>query len=167
LLTSPAVRVLIAIALSVAACGAGGKYAKTDREAGDVDRGEVNGRTFELVSNLPDGEDWQVRVRDSSMWASYSEGEESQTYNPVNLDSKETRKLWELVDNLNLPDRKKGKIDEDEGFVTLRLREPGGEEGHDLFTTNVSRATNDQDVIDVAAYLQKLILKYHKREADF
>lgn len=154
-------------AISAAGCGAGGKYASSDREAGDVDRGETNGRTFELISNLPDGEDWQVRVRDSSMWASYSEGDKSTEYKAVNLDGKETRKLWDLIDELGLPDRKKGKMDEDEGYVTLRLREPGGEEGHDVFTTNVSRATNDQAVIDVAAYLQKLILKYHKKEADF
>ncbi len=119
-------RVLVAILLSVAACG--GQYATTERAAGDVDRGETNGRTFEFVSNLPDGEDWQVRVRDSSMWASYSEGDESKEYKPVNLDKKETRKLWELIDNLNLPDRKKGKLDEDEGYVTLRLREPGGDD---------------------------------------
>lgn len=160
-------RALIAIILVVAACGGGGKYATTDREAGDVDRGETNGRTFELISNLPDGEDWQVRVRDSSMWASYSEGEKSTEYKAVNLDRKETAKLWDLVDKLNMPDRKKGKQDEDEGYVTLRVREPGGDEGHDVFTTNVSRATDDEDVIAVAAYLQKLIEKYHKKKADF
>jgi hypothetical protein len=160
------VRVLIVIIALAAACG-GGQYASTEREAGDVDRGETNGRSFELISNLPDGEDWQVRVRDSSMWASYSEGEKSKEYKAVNLDKKETRKLWELIDNLQMPDRKKGKTDEDEGYVTLRLREPGGEEGHESWTTNVSRATNDEDVLGVAAYLQKLILKYHKKEADF
>jgi len=120
-----------------------------------------------MISNLPDGEDWQVRVRDSAMWAGYSEGDDMKEYKPVNLDAKETRKLWQLIDNLDLPARKKGKRDADEGYVTLRLREPGGEEGHDVFTTNVSRATEDQDVLDVAGYLQKLILKYHKKEADF
>lgn len=162
-------RVLITLVLtvSVAACGAGGKYASSEREAGDVDRGETNGRTFEFISNLPDGEDWQVRVRDSSMWAGYSEGEETKEYKSVNLDKKETGKLWELIDALQMPDRKKGKPDDDEGYVTLRVREPGGEEGHDVFTSNVSRATKDEDVIAVAAYLQKLILKYHKKEADF
>lgn len=160
-------RVLIAILLVAACGGTGGKYASSDREAGDVDRGEVNGRSFEMISNLPDGEDWQIRVRDSSMWASYSEGPETTSYKPVNLDAKETRKLWDLIDTLDIPGRKKGKPDDDEGYVTLRLREPGGDEGHDVWTINVSRATNDQDVIDVAAYLQKLILKYHKKEADF
>ena len=154
------------LVLFLAACG-GGQYAKSERQAGDVDRGETNGRSFELISNLPDGEDWQVRVRDSSMWAGYSEGEDTTDYKPVNLDKKETAKLWELIDALNMPDRKKGKTDEDEGYVTLRLREPGGEEGHDSWTTNVSRATDDEDVKNVAAYLMKLILKYHKKEADF
>jgi hypothetical protein len=161
------VHIIILITLAIlSACG-GGQYAKSEREAGNVDRGETNGRTFEFISNLPDGEDWQVRVRDSSMWASYSEGEESKEYKAVNLDSKETAKLWELVDALGMPDRKKGKTDDDEGYVTLRTREPGGEEGHDVFTTNVSRATDDEDVKNVAAYLMKLIMKYHKKEADF
>jgi len=160
------VHILITLALILSACG-GGQYASSERQAGDVDRGETNGRTFEFISNLPDGEDWQVRVRDSSMWAGYSEGEDSKEYKAVNLDKKETAKLWELIDALNMPDRKKGKTDEDEGYVTLRIREPGGEEGHDVFTTNVSRATDDEDVKSVAAYLMKLIMKYHKKEADF
>jgi hypothetical protein len=158
------VRSLI-LALVLAACG--GQYAKTDRAPSDVDRGEVNGRSFEFNSNLPDGEDWQIRVRDSSMWASYSEAEDVTEYKPVNLDKKETDKLWELIDELNLPERKKGKQDEDEGYVMMRLREPGGEEGHDSFTTYVSRATKDEAVLGVGAYLQKLIKKYHNKEADF
>ena len=157
-------RVLIAILLCVA-CG--GQYATTDRTANEVERGEVNGRTFDWVSNLPDGEDWQVRVRDSSMWASYSEGDDIKEYKAVNLDKKETKKLWDLIDAMDIGGRKKGKQDEDEGYVTLRMREPGGEEGHDVITVHVSRATEDEDVLAVGAYLQKLILKYHKKEADF
>lgn len=159
-------RTVIAILLCLGACG-GGKYASGDRSSTEEQRGEVNGRTFDFVSNLPDGEDWQVRVRDSSMWASYSEADDIKEYKPVNLDAKETRKLWELIDTLEIGARKKGKADEDEGYVMLRLREPGGEEGHEAFTIYVSRATEDDDVIAVGAYLQKLILKYHKKEADF
>ncbi len=157
-------RVLI-LAVLLAACG--GQYAKQDRAPSDVDRGEVNGRSFEFNSNLPDGEDWQIRVRDSSMWASYSEADDVKEYKSVNLDKKETQKLWELIDELNLPERKKGKQDEDEGYVMLRLREPGGEEGHEMFTAYVSRATKDEAVLGVGAYLQKLIKKYHKKDADF
>ena len=155
---------LIAILLC-AACG--GQYASTERAGGEVDRGETNGRTFDFVSNLPDGEDWQVRVRDSSLWASYSEGDDIREYKAVNLDRKETRKLWDMIDAMDIGGRKKGKMDEDEGYVTLRMREPGGEEGHDVITVYVSRATEDEDVLAVGAYLQKLILKYHKKEADF
>ena len=149
----------------VAACG--GKYVSTDRAPSDVDRGEVNGRSFEFNSNLPDGEDWQIRVRDSSMWASYSEADDMKEYKSVNLDAKETKKLWDLVDELNIPEHKKGQKDDDEGYVMMKLREPGGEEGHDSWTIYVSRATKEQAVLDVGAYLQKLIFKYHKKEADF
>ena len=152
--------------LLLAACG--GQYAAGERTTTEDQRGEVNGRTFDFVSNLPDGEDWQVRIRDSSLWASYSEADDIREYKAVNLSSRETRKLWELIDTLEIGARKKGKADEDEGYVQLRLREPGGEDDqHEAFTIYVSRATEDEDVLALGAYLQKLILKYHKKEADF
>ncbi|MDQ3370895.1 MAG: hypothetical protein M3680_36210 [Myxococcota bacterium] len=153
------------VLIVLAACG--GSYQTAERATGAVDRGETNGRTFEFVSNTPEGDDWQVRIRDSSMWASYSEGEDSKELKPVNLDKRETRKLWDLIDFLELHDRKKGKQDEDEGYVVLRLREPGGDEGHDLITVYVSRATEDQSVLDVGGYLQILIKKYHRTDAEF
>jgi hypothetical protein len=149
------------------ACGAGGKYADSDRVAGNNPRGETNGRNFDFVSYLPDGEDWQVNIRDSKLWAAYSEGEDSKEYKPVNINSSETEKLWALIEEVNLFDRKKGKKDEDEGYVMMRLREPGGEEGHDVVSVFVSRATKDEAVLDLGAYLQKLIMKYYKKEADF
>ena len=124
-------RALLAI-LITSALACGGKYASSERMPSEADRGETNGRTFDFVSNLPDGEDWQIRIRDSALWASYSEGQASQEYKPVNLDKDETRRLWDLIDNLNLPDRKKGKQDEEDGYFLLRLREPGGDEGHDV-----------------------------------
>lgn len=160
--------VFVVLTILFSACG-GGEYAKGAQQKGNVDRGETNGRSFEFNSNLPDGEDWQVRVRDSSMWAAYSEGDDIKEYKPVNLTKKETDQLWALIEELALPDRKKGKQDEDEGYVMLRLREPGdeGDEGHLTFVSYVSRATKDQAVLDLGAYLQKLILKYHKKEADF
>lgn len=150
---------------ALAACG--GSYQASERQVGDVDRGETNGRTFEFVSNLPDGEDWQVRIRESSLWASYSEGEDTTEYKPVNLDRRETRKVWDLIDALELPERRKGKQDDDEGYVTLRLREPGENDGYDVYTVYVSRATEAQEVLDLGGYLQVLIKKYHQQEADF
>ncbi len=155
------------LALTPLGCKAGGSYQNADRQAGDVNRGETNGRMFDFVSNKPEGDDWQLRIRDSSMWASYANGEDNKDYGTVNLDGRETRKVWELIDLLELPDRKKGKKDEDEGYVMMRLREPGGDEGHDLITVFVSRATENEDVLALGAYLQKLVKKYHKAEADF
>jgi len=155
------------VVLAIASCKTGGTYASSEREAGDVDRGETNGRMFDFVSNKPDGDDWQIRIRDSSMWVSYADGDEDKDYGTVNLDKRETRKVWELIDLLELPDRKRGKKDEDEGYVMLRLREPGGEEGHDFITVFVSRSTEDESVLDLGGYLQKLIQKHHKVEADF
>ena len=75
--------------------------------------------------------------------------------------------MWKLIDKLEIPERKKGKKDEDEGYVQLRLREPGGEEGHDIFQIYVSRATEDDDVLELAEYLRELVAKYHKEEPNF
>jgi hypothetical protein len=154
-------------AAGLAACSAGGAYEPSARRGGEVDRGETNGRMLDFVSNKPDGDDWQIRIRDSSMWVAYATGTELTELGTVNLDEKETRKLWNLIDEIDIGGRKKGTQDEDEGYVQLRLREPGGDEGHELTTIFVSRSTEDEAILDLGAYLQKLIMKYLKKEADF
>jgi hypothetical protein len=63
--------------------------------------------------------------------------------------------------------RKKGKKDEDEGYVMLRMREPGGDEGHEMTTIFVSRATADEEVLALAEYLQTIIGKYRKEKPNF
>jgi hypothetical protein len=155
------------VALAAAGCHPGGSYEPTGRPAGAADRGETNGRMFDFVSNKPDGDDWQIRIRDSSMWAAYASGTDEKQLGTVNLDATETRRIWKLIDALELGERKKGKKDDDEGWVQLRLREPGGEEGHEVISIYVSRATEDEDVLGLGAYLQKLLMKYHKKDADF
>jgi hypothetical protein len=133
---------------------------------GDLDRGETNGRMFDFVSNKPDGDDWQIRIRGSSLWASYAKEDKADPLGTTNLSDKETRRVWSLIDNLQLADRKKGKKDEDEGYVELRLREPTDEK-HDIITRFVTRATEDEDVIALAEYLQDLIKKYFKETPNF
>jgi hypothetical protein len=120
------------------------------------------------VSNMPEGDDWQIRVRDSSLWAAYGDGEKTKELGTANLSSKETRKLWELIDAVEIPERKKGKKDDDEGYVQLRLREPGDEQ-HDIFLIYVSRADagDDEEVLSLAEYLQKLIEKHFKKKPEF
>ncbi len=146
---------------------AGGSYAQSDRSAGDVDRGETQGRMFDFVSNKPEGDDWQVRIRGSSLWASYSNEDSSDELGTKNLSAKEATKVWKLIDALELVDRKKGRKDEDDGYVYLRLREPGNEEGYDFFEAYVSRGTEDDAVIELAEYLRDLISKYHKEKPNF
>lgn len=158
---------LLVLLLAAGCPKAGGQYAQNDREAGDVDTGETNGRMFDFVSNKPEGDDWQIRIRGSSMWASFSHEDSTDDLGTKNLNAKETRKVWKLIDALDIPERKKGKKDEDEGYVQLRLREPGGEEGHDIFTVFISRATEDEDVLALAEYLRDLITKYHKEKPNF
>jgi hypothetical protein len=156
----------IAIALLVG-CKTGGEYAQGSREAGDVDRGETNGRMFDFVSYKPEGDDWQIRIRGSSIWASYSHEDSSDDLGTKNLSDKETNKVWKLIDAIEIAERKKGKKDEDEGYVSLRLREPGGEEGHDIFEVYISRETEDDEVLALAEYLQVLIEKHHKEKPNF
>lgn len=153
------------------ACHAGGEYTPGESRIvhGDVDKGETNGRMFDFVSDKPDDDDWQIRIRGTTIWASYSHGKKSDDLGTKTLTSKEADKLWELVDALDLPSRKGGKKDEDNGTVTLRLREPGDEEGdrHTLFTVYVSRDTEDDDVIALGTYLRSLIDKHFKETPNF
>ncbi len=156
------------LGLTILACKAGGEYAQGPREAGDVDRGEVNGRMFDFVSNKPELDDWQIRIRGNSLWVSYGNEETIDKLGTVKLDSQETRKVWKLIDALELGERKQGKQDEDEGYVQLRLREPGDDDdGHDVISVYVSRATADEDVLDLAEYLRTLVGKYHKEKPNF
>lgn len=152
----------------LAACPkAGGSYATGERSGGDSDRGETQGRMFDFVSNKPEGDDWQVRIRGSSLWASYSNEDSTDELGTRNLSKKEAAKVWNLIDALELADRKKGRKDEDDGYVYLRLREPGAEEGYDFFEAYVSRETEDEVVIELAEYLRDLITKYHKEKPNF
>ena len=151
-------------------CKAGGTYAKSGRsDSGEVDRGETNGRQFDFVSNKPEGDDWQIRIRGTSMWCSYAHEDSEDQLGTTNLTAKESAKVWKLVDQLDLSERKKGKKDEDEGYVELRLREPGGEDQSDtdIFTVYVSRATEDDDVLALATYLRELVGKHFKEKPNF
>jgi hypothetical protein len=158
---------LLAVVLLAGACKAGGSYEQGSLGGREIDRGETNGRMFDLISNKPDGDDWQVRIRDSSMWAAYASGTDETQLATVNLDGAETRKVWQMIDDLDLGGRDKGERDEDAGYLQLRLREPGGEEGHDVISIYVTRDTDDEGIVELGTYLQKLILKYHKKQAEF
>lgn len=157
----------LAFLIFFAACKTGGAYEQSAMSGGDANRGETNGRMFDLISNKPDGDDWQVRIRDSSMWAAYASGTDETQLDTVNLDAKETAKVWQLIDEIDVGGRDKGEPDEDAGYLQLRLREPGGDEGHDLISAYVTRNTEDEAITDLGKYLQKLILKYHKKQAEF
>jgi hypothetical protein len=163
------VRALVLVALLVGCitgCNTGGTYAKGGGFSGDVDRGETNGRQFDFVSNKPDGDDWQIRIRGSSLWASYAHEDSTDPLGTTNLTNKETDKVWKLVDAIGIADRKKGKKDEDEGYVELRLREPGDEQA-DIFTVYISRQTEDDDVLALATYLRELVGKHFKEKPNF
>ena len=151
-----------------AACSAGGQYSSGTRQGGDVDRGETNGRMFDFVSNMPEGDDWQIRVRDNSLWAAYGDGKKTKELGTASLSSKDAKKLWDIVDDIDIAGRKKGQQDEDEGYVQLRLREPGDEE-HELYEIYVSRADaeDDEEVLALAEQLQKLVEKYLKKRPEF
>jgi hypothetical protein len=154
--------------IALAGCSTGGQYVQSSRGEEDVDRGETNGRMFDFVSNMPEGDDWQIRIRDSSLWAAYGDRDTIKDLGTTSLSRKETDKVWKLVDDCEIPDRKKGKKDEDEGWVQLRLREPGDEE-HDIFTIFISRADaeDDEQVLALAAYLQDLVEKHFKKKPEF
>ena len=156
------------IAACVGACSTGGTYQKGQRDEDTVDRGETNGRMFDFVSNMPEGDDWQIRIRANSLWAAYGDREKVKELGTKPLTKKEASKVWDLIDACDIESRKKGHEDEDEGWVSLRLRDPGDEQ-HDIFTVYISRADaeDDKDVLDLAAYLQDLVEKHFKKKPEF
>jgi hypothetical protein len=166
-----AISLLLAVATAVtaAACPSGGVYEQADRSPSNIDRGDTNGRTFDFVSNKPEGDEWDIRVRGTSMWASYARDDSTDKLGgAVNITDKESRKIWRLVDQLDLENRKKGQKDPDTGYVTLVLHEPGeNETQHDIYTVYVSRDTQDDDVIALATYLRELVTKYKKETPNF
>ncbi len=161
------VRVLAISLVLLTACHAGGEYVQAGRQA-TADRGETNGRRFDFVSYKPEEDEWQIRVTGSSMWVSYAKETSADKLGSINLTEKETNKLWNLIDALDIPNRKKGKKDEDEGYVSLQLKEPGGEDDSgDTHQVYISRATDDEDLITLAKYLQDLTEKYKKERPNF
>ncbi len=158
--------VVVAVYACAACPAARGGYVQGARSA-ERDRGETQGRVFDFVSNKPDGDDWQLRLRGSSLWASYSHGAESDELPSRNLTPKETARVWELIDALDIPARKKGRKDHDAGYVYMRLREPGAQDDYDLFEIYVSRDTEDERVIELAEHLRGLIEKYHRETPNF
>jgi hypothetical protein len=160
------VRCWLLAVLCVLACKTGGDYVQGDRRTAGVDRGETNGRRFDFVSNMPDLDEWQIRVTGSSMWISYARDDTSDKLGSINLTDKESRRLWKLIDALDLPNRKPGKKDEDNGYVSLQLKEPG-DDGGELYRVYISRATKNEDVLELATYLQDLTEKYKKERPGF
>ena len=158
--------VLAGICAALGAC-AGGNYVQADRRSSEVARGETNGRRFDFVSNKPEFDDWQIRITGSAMWVSYARDQASDKLGSINLTGEETTKVWALIDALDIPNRKPGKKDEDEGYVTLQLKEPGGGSNRDLRQVYISRASEDQNLIALAKYLQALTEKYKKERPNF
>ncbi len=158
----------LALALAIAACHPGGEYVSNGRAGGDVDRGETNGRMFDLVSNLPEGDDWNIRLRGTALNASYGDGDKAQQLGTQNLTDKEAEKVWDLIDKIDIPSRHKGKKDTELGYVELRLREPG-EDKHDIYTVYIPRDNDnvDDDVAGLLKYLDKMVKKHFKKEPNF
>jgi hypothetical protein len=164
-----AVRSLFLVAsLVVAACGcAGGSYVPADRPTG-TDPGETNGRRFDFVSNKPEQDEWQIRVTGSSMWVGYARDASADKLGSIRLTQTETNKLWDLIDAVNIAGRKQGAKDEDEGYVSLQLKEPAvAGEPSERYLVYVSRATEDKKVLALATYLQDLTEKYKKERPSF
>ena len=145
---------LVVLLLALAACG------PATQVRSDDPRGDTNGRMFDFVSTKPDGSEWSVRIRGDSMWVAYSTAKDAQEYDPAKLSASEAKKVWKLIDRLELEEREEGDPDEESGSVLLRLRIPDGDE-HEIIGSFVSRDTDDEDVIDLATYLIDLVEKHH------
>src|SRR5262245_57239009 len=117
--------ILVALALAPGACTQPGTYVDEPiRGASSGERGNTNGRSFDFVSTKPDGDEWTIRFRGDSMWVAYSIDDKNDDLGSFNLTPKEVKKVWNLVDDLDLPGRRGGNIDDEDGTVLFRLREP-------------------------------------------
>lgn len=160
-------RALALLTLFLAACP-GGEYGRGGGMADFASaRGETNGRSFDFVSTKPSGAEWTVRVRGRAMWVAYAKGEKSDELGSFNLSQDEYEELWQKVDQVDVPNRRRGKPDPDAGTVSLHLREVNDDGEHDLETVYVSRDTGDDDVIDLADYIADLIEKHKKERPGF
>lgn len=145
-------------AVSVAACGGPDYRVSADR------RGEVNGRSFELVSTRVDGDEWSFRARGDSLWVGYVRDGKIGELGELTLTDAQTARLWDLIDEVDVGGRRRGQVDRKRGTVTLRLSEPDDDGGHTLRTALVSRKTTDDDVLALAEYLIELVRLHTKME---
>ena len=155
-------RAALVLVCCATACG-GGKYSSSTQRFGGSERGESNGRMLDYVTMSPEGDQWEVRLRGTVMWVAYSLEDKLEKFAPVNLTPAESAKAWSLVEKLDLPSRRQGRLDERNGSVLLRLREPGEEE-HDIYSVYFSRAAENEKVIALATHLSSLVRKYHKEK---
>jgi hypothetical protein len=151
-------RIVLVVAIGIAILACGG----SDYHAPDDPRGEVNGRSFEFVSTKPDGTEWTFRVRGNSLWVGFVEKNQPGELGSIQLSQKEQRRLWELIDMVDVGGRKRGKPDPENGTVILRLREPGDDGPHESRSVQVSRRTEDEDVLALANALIDLVEKHKK-----
>jgi len=163
------VRWHVVVLVALAGCPkAGGEYVQGERRGGDVDRGETNGRRFDFVSNKPEQDEWQIRLTGSSMWVGYARDAKFDRLGAINLTDEETVKLWDMIDRLDIPHHKSGKKDEDEGYVSLQLKESGqAGEAVVIHHVYISRASDEPKLIALASYLQDLTEKYKKERPNF
>ena len=164
--------IAVAVLLTTSACHLAGEYGTTGHA---VDVGDTNGRSFDLVSSKPAGDEWTIRLRGSSLWAAYSTADQSHDLGAIRLTSQEVDTLWDLIERVDIAKRRRGLPDNDGGTILLRLREPpaasdgnaivmAGREQHALFTAYVAHDANDHDVVALATKLQELVERYkHER----
>ncbi|MBP9088600.1 MAG: hypothetical protein KBG15_20930 [Kofleriaceae bacterium] len=149
-------------------CTAAGEYAERDRTGNFDKRGDTNGTMFDMVAMTPDGDQWTVRLRGDDLWVASSLDDRVNDFGTVKLEPKERKKLWKLIDAINIPKRRKGGRDEKNGDVLLKLREPGNDgDEHKLYSVYVSRASEVEAIIELGDNLRDLIRKYHKEKAVF
>ncbi len=163
----PLIERALAGLLLLAGCP-GGEY---HRGGGMADfasaRGETNGRSLDFVSTKPSGAEWTIRIRGRAMWVAYAKGEKADELGSFNMSDAEVLELWQRIDAVDIPNRRRGKPDDDNGTVSLHLRDVTDDGDHDLETIFVSRETSDDDVIDLADFIADVVEKHRKERPAF
>lgn len=144
---------LFVFSLVPALGGCAGMEASNAGAADGDRRGDVNGWVFRLLSEDEDGE-WNVRLRGDAMWVGRVRGRSEREVGNFRLTERQSSKLWDLIDAINIPERTSKDLDGQPAlFVRLRQREEGN------WSAYISREQidEDEDVNNLLTYIERLI----------
>ncbi|MSP15115.1 MAG: hypothetical protein EXR73_00650 [Myxococcales bacterium] len=153
------------VLLAVGLLGCGGAPAARPSER----RGEVAGRVFEFATGGAYAEDgdgeWMLRVRGRSLWIAVDRAGEIVEFGAFRLAPREAKKLWRLVDALELGDRSTAGKDRPSPTVRRHRFVIGERDEEPVVVWMAPAAEEDEATGELLAYCEKLIRRHARASA--